>query len=52
MTRFVRGQQSKGLGLGLYLAHSIAEAHGGALTVKSTLGQGTTFQLVVPIAAH
>ena len=52
MTRFVRGQQSKGLGLGLYLTHSIAEAHGGALTVKSTLGQGTTFQLVVPIAAH
>jgi signal transduction histidine kinase len=49
MTRFVRGPQSKGLGLGLYLAHSIAHAHGGALTVESTLGHGTTFQLAVPI---
>jgi signal transduction histidine kinase len=48
MTRFVRGHQSKGLGLGLYLASSIAQAHGGALTVESTLGQGTTFQLAVP----
>jgi two-component system OmpR family sensor kinase len=49
MTRFVRGQHSKGLGLGLYLASSIAQAHGGALTVESTLGQGTTFQLAVPL---
>jgi signal transduction histidine kinase len=36
--------------LGLYLAHSIAVAHGGALTVESMLGQGTTFQLAVPAA--
>jgi signal transduction histidine kinase len=50
MTRFVRGTHSKGLGLGLYLAHSIAQAHGGTLTVDSTLGQGTTFQLAVPLA--
>jgi signal transduction histidine kinase len=50
MTRFVRGPQSKGLGLGLYLANSIAQAHGGTLTVASTLAQGTTFQLAVPIA--
>jgi signal transduction histidine kinase len=50
MTRFVRGPQSKGLGLGLYLAHSIAQAHGGTLTVASTLGAGTTFQLAVPVA--
>lgn len=48
MTRFVRGQQSTGLGLGLYLASSIAHAHGGALTVESIFGQGTTFQLAVP----
>jgi signal transduction histidine kinase len=51
MTRFVRGTQSKGLGLGLYLAHSIMEAHGGTLTVESTLGQGTTFQLAVPLVS-
>ncbi len=46
MTRFVRGTHSKGLGL----AHSIAQAHGGMLTVESTLAQGTTFQLAVPLA--
>jgi signal transduction histidine kinase len=50
MQRFVRGHQSKGLGLGLYLAHSIAQAHGGTLTVESKLGEGTTFQLAVPVA--
>ncbi len=49
MTRFVRGQQSKGLGLGLYLASSIAQAHDGTLTVESRLGQGTTFELAVPV---
>jgi signal transduction histidine kinase len=45
----VRGQQSKGLGLGLYLASSIAQAHGGTLAVESRLGQGTTFELAVPV---
>ncbi len=50
MTRFVRGQHAKGLDLGLGLAHSIAQAHGGTLTVESTLAQGTTFQLAVPLA--
>ncbi len=49
MMRFVRGTQSKGLGLGLYLAHRIMEAHSGALTVESQLGHGTTFQLAVPV---
>lgn len=48
MNRFVRGGASGGLGIGLYLARSIAEAHGGKLEVASTLGQGTTFRLRVP----
>jgi signal transduction histidine kinase len=47
-TRFASGPDSTGLGLGLYLARSIAEAHGGALTVTSSPGQGTTFQLALP----
>src|SRR5207248_7179487 len=32
-TRFASGPNSTGLGLGLYLAHNIARAHGGALTL-------------------
>ena len=47
-TRFASGPDSAGLGLGLYLARSIAEAHGGTLTVTSSPGQGTSFQLALP----
>jgi len=46
--RFARGSGSQGLGLGLYLARGIAEAHGGTLTVESRVGAGTTFRLAVP----
>lgn len=49
MERFVRGQQSRGIGIGLYLTRRIAEAHGGSLTVESTIGVGTTFQLSLPL---
>jgi len=48
--RFARGPASQGLGLGLYLARGIAEAHGGTLTVESHLGAGTTFRLALPTA--
>jgi signal transduction histidine kinase len=48
--RFARGTHSSGLGLGLYLARGIAEAHGGTLTVESRLGAGTTFHLALPLA--
>ncbi|MDQ3036325.1 MAG: ATP-binding protein [Myxococcota bacterium] len=38
-----------GLGLGLYLARSIADAHHGAITAESAgPGQGATFRLVLP----
>ena len=47
-TRFARGEGSQGLGLGLYLARGIAEAHGGTLTVDSTPGKGTRFVLALP----
>jgi two-component system, OmpR family, sensor kinase len=47
-TRFARGPESTGLGLGLYLAHSLAVAHGGTLEAESTLGQGSSFRLSLP----
>ncbi|HVI93557.1 MAG TPA: ATP-binding protein [Anaeromyxobacter sp.] len=37
-----------GAGLGLAIVKSFVEAHGGEVTVRSTLGQGTTFALVLP----
>ena len=33
-----------GLGLGLFIAKSIAEAHGGTMWVDSTVGQGSSFR--------
>jgi len=40
-----------GVGLGLTIARSIAEAHGGTLTVESTVGGGTTFVVSLPAVA-
>ena len=37
-----------GTGLGLFIARSIAEAHGGSLEVRSTPEKGTTFTLTLP----
>ncbi len=37
-----------GTGLGLFIARSIAEAHGGTLDVVSALGEGATFVLELP----
>ena len=42
-------QQVPGTGLGLYISRAIAEAHGGALTVRSELGRGSTFRLELPL---
>ena len=44
------GDKTKpGTGLGLYIARSIAEAHGGSLEVRSAPGEGATFTLVLPL---
>ncbi|RMG46508.1 MAG: PAS domain S-box protein [Acidobacteria bacterium] len=40
--------KQKGSGLGLATAYSVIKRHGGHITVKSTLGRGTTFTLYLP----
>ena len=39
----------QGSGLGLALSKSLVELHGGTLTIESTLGEGTTVSVVIPI---
>lgn len=38
----------EGLGLGLYIAKEIAEAHGGQIELQSDAGSGTTFTVCLP----
>jgi PAS domain S-box-containing protein len=47
---FRRGSKAagEGLGLGLYIARHIAEAHGGRITVESGAERGTTFKVWLP----
>lgn len=49
--KFVRaaGSPKPGSGLGLFIARSIAEAHGGELHVRSAPDQGATFTLSLPV---
>ncbi len=47
--RVVSSQDYKGLGIGLYITHQIVKAHGGTITVTSTVNKGTTFKIKLPI---
>jgi two-component system OmpR family sensor kinase len=47
--RFYKSADSRGSGLGLTIARNLVEAHGGALSVNSHPGHGTTFRLTLPV---
>jgi signal transduction histidine kinase len=52
--RFFRVEQSRsrasgGSGLGLAIVRAIAEAHNGQVTVKSKVGKGTQFTILLPL---
>lgn len=42
-------RQGGGTGLGMPISKNLAEAHGGTLTLYSTVGNGATFTLILPI---
>jgi two-component system, OmpR family, sensor histidine kinase KdpD len=44
-------QQVAGTGIGLTICKGFVAAHGGAISVASTVGQGTTFSFTLPVIA-
>jgi signal transduction histidine kinase len=47
-TDFFTTKGYKGSGLGLPVTKKIVEEHGGKLTFRSKIGQGTSFSLMLP----
>jgi signal transduction histidine kinase len=44
-----KGGEKHGAGLGLAIAREIIQAHGGKISVRSRLGEGTTFEVLLPL---
>ncbi|MDR3045093.1 MAG: response regulator [Desulfovibrio sp.] len=47
---FTTKKPDEGTGMGLALVHGIVTAHGGAVAVQSTVGVGTEFEVLLPLA--
>ena len=53
--KYRRSEQSKsheGVGLGLFIAKTLVDAHGGQIEVESTLGRGTRFSVYLPLESE
>jgi two-component system OmpR family sensor kinase len=44
-----RGGEKHGAGLGLAIAHEIVQAHGGRINIRSVPGEGTAFEVFLPL---
>ena len=42
----------KGTGLGLSLSYGIVQKHKGEIKVKSDIGKGTSFTIIIPISQN
>ena len=45
---FTTKAPGKGTGLGLFVSHSIIDAHGGKIWMESTFGKGSTVYIKLP----
>jgi signal transduction histidine kinase len=53
--RFARGRVARGrdgFGLGLAIVRAIVQAHGGSVRARSSVGEGTTFELLLPLVRY
>ena len=46
------GSRSRGVGLGLSIAYEIVRAHGGSITVRNNIPQGSVFVVQIPAACQ
>lgn len=46
---FTTKDPGKGTGLGLFVSHSIIDAHGGKIWIESSLGLGSTVHITLPV---